>query len=506
MSDAPEPMQPEPARYWLSRFVYLRAIGFVYTVAFLVLYHQWPGLIGERGLEPAQRFLARLPAGTSFWELPSIFRFGVSDQRLALLSGFGLGLSIAVMLGVENGFVMTALWALYMSFVHVGQDFYGYGWELLLLEAGFLAIFLCPWRSLAPLRDRVATPVVMWLVRWLVFRVMLGAGLIKIRGDACWRDLSCLVHHYETQPVPHPLSWLLHKAPLWFHQAGVIVNHLVELVAPFGVLGPRRARHLCGGAIVLFQAMLIASGNLSFLNWLTIAVALACFDDSLWQRVLPQALAARAAALQASAETSRPRTVAVWLLAAVVAVLSYAPIENMLSPRQRMNTSFDPLHLVNSYGAFGSVGKTRDEVILEGTSDTVITPSTRFRPYEFKCKPGDVMRRPCLITPYHHRLDWQMWFAALGDYRSEPFIVHLVYKLLRGEPAVLALMADNPFPEAPPRFVRAQRYRYEFTELGDASGAWWRREWLGSYLPPLSVDDPSLSAFLRAYGFIDAGE
>jgi hypothetical protein len=174
----------------------------------------------------------------------------------------------------------------------------------------------------------------------------------------------------------------------------------------------------------------------------------------------------------------------------------------MLSRRQRMNTSFDPMHLVNSYGAFGSVGKARDEVILEGTSDAVLGPNTRWKPYEFKCKPGDVMRRPCLITPYHLRLDWQMWFAALSDYENEPWIIHLIYKLLHNDRGVLDLLANRPFPDRPPRFIRAERYRYRFTKPGEGDGAWWARERIGAYLPPLAKDDPSVREFLELQGWL----
>jgi hypothetical protein len=193
---------------------------------------------------------------------------------------------------------------------------------------------------------------------------------------------------------------------------------------------------------------------------------------------------------------------ALGLLAATVLLLSYDPVVNMLSPRQRMNSSFDPLHLVNSYGAFGSVGKVRDEVILEGTSDPHPGPNSRWLAYELPCKPGDVNRRPCLITPYHLRLDWQMWFAALGDYEREPWLIHLIDKLLHGDRGALSLLANDPFPNAAPRFIRAQRYRYRFTRWGEHTSAWWHREYLGPYLPPLGRDDPEVREFLNAHGWL----
>jgi hypothetical protein len=487
--------------FWLTRFLYLRGLGFIYAIGFLILREQQLPLFGSHGLLPAALIMERRHANVGFWQQPSLFWFDVSDHALSLLSNLGLGLACLVLCGLENALAMAALWALYMSFVHVGQVFYGYGWETLLLEAGFLGIFLCPITTLLPLRDRSAMPpVLLVLLRWLLFRLMLGAGLIKLRGDPCWRDFTCLIYHYETQPNPHPLSWLLHQAPPWFHRFGVGFNHLVELIAPFFVFGPRRARLIAGALIVAFQTTLILSGNLSFLNWLTIVIAFGCFDDAALRVVLPRALFRRSQWLQ---ENQRPSRVRRWLyrgLALLVALLSISPVLNMLSPRQQMNTSFEPLHLVNSYGAFGSIGKHRDEVILEGTRDDPHNPRAHWREYEFKCKPGDVHRRPCWITPYHYRLDWQMWFAALSDYENEPWLVHLIYKLLQNDAGVQQLLANRPFPDAPPRYIRAERYRYRFTHFG--SPDWWERQRIGTYLPPLSIDNPSLLEFLGQYGLV----
>lgn len=244
-----------------------------------------------------------------------------------------------------------------------------------------------------------------WLLRWLVFRVMLGAGRIKLRGDACWQDLTCLVTYYETQPVPHFLSWYLHSMPTWFHRLGVAFNHFVELFVSWFAFGPRRVRHLAGGVLVLFQWTLIASGNLSFLNWLTILPALACFDDTLWRRVLPRRLVDASERARGQSRPSRCHNRTISALVVVVALLSVAPLRNLFAREQVMNTSFGRLHLVNSYGAFGRVGRTRNEVVLQGTRDEVLTEDTDWREYEWKCKPSDPRRRPCWITPYHYRLD-----------------------------------------------------------------------------------------------------
>ncbi len=496
--------------YWLTRFVILRLLGLVYFVAFLCLTRQALPLIGEQGLLPAGLFLQRLEAyfGSrwgAFLQVPSLFWIDVSDRVLFAGACAGVVLSLLVLLGFANAILLAVLWALYLSFVHVGQDWYGYGWEIQLLETGLLAIFLCPLLDPRPFPRRPPPEPVFFLFRWMTFRIMLGAGLIKLRGDPCWRELTCLDFHYETQPIPNPLSRLLHFTPHWFQRLGVLFNHVCELVAPWFVFGPRRARHVAGVLLLAFQVILILSGNLSFLNYLTIVPILACFDDSLLRRILPRRLAARAARAAADASPSALQGVAVAALVVVVATLSVLPVTNLMSSRQAMNTSFDRLHLVNTYGAFGSVGRERRQIVFEGTDDPVVTDRTRWREYHYRCQPVDPHSRPCVVSPYHYRLDWQIWFAAMSTPDRYPWTVNLSWKLLHNDPGALSLLGNNPFPASPPRYVRAQLYRYEFTPLGDPSGDWWRRKLLGAWLPPLSADDPRLIRFMAAHGWIPAG-
>ena len=477
--------------YAMTRFLIVRLLGVVYFVAFLILLRQGDALIGHAGLLPADRFLDRVLAavdsrGAAVAELPTLFWLDASDTALHVVGWTGLVLSAAVVCGVTNALVQLVLWALYLSVVQVGPLFWGYGWATQLAETGFLAIFLCPLLSLRPFPPHDPPIAVVWCFRWLIVRIMLGAGLIKLRGDPCWRDFTCLVFHYETQPIPNPLSRWLNAQPRWFHVAGVAFNHLVELGAPFLVIGPRRARVVAGWLFVAFQTTLILSGNLSFLNWLTIVPALACFDDRAlgWHRPV--------------APPARAHVIVGWAVAGLVAVLSVNPVMNLLSPRQAMNRSFDPLHLVNTYGAFGSVGRERDEVIIEGTRDASVGPDTQWLAYELPCNPGDVARRPCVVSPYHYRLDWQLWFAAMSTANREPWLVRLVDRLLRGDRDVEALFAVDPFPDAPPRFVRIRRFRYHFTRPGDGSPDWWTRTLIGEYLRPMSRDDPALRAYLDA--------
>lgn len=495
-----------PSTYWLTRFVILRLLGFVYLFAFLSLAHQVLPLIGKDGLLPAATYLRRIAEhlggrGEGFLQLPTLFWLDVSDPLLVALAWSGVILSALVLAGYANAALMLVLWALYTSFANIGQLWYGYGWEIQLQETGFLAIFLCPLLDGRPFPRRPPPLLVIWMFRWLAFRIMLGAGLIKIRGDACWRDLTCLDYHYETQPIPNPFSRLLHFMPGWFQKLGVLFNHLVELVAPWFAFGPRLARRVAGGLMVLFQLVLIFSGNLSFLNWLTIVPALACLDDALLRRLLPRRLVRRAACAARSALPSRGQQAAVALLATAVVALSYYPVRNLLSSRQAMNTSFNRLHLVNTYGAFGSVGQKRPEIVFEGTRDRVLSPATRWTPYEFKCKPGAPGRRPCLISPYHYRIDWQIWFAAMSEPNRHKWTIHFVWKLLHNDAGTLSLLAENPFPGEPPRYIRAVLYDYTFAPPWNPEGLWWERRPLGLWLPPLSAGDPRLRQFLELNGW-----
>jgi hypothetical protein len=493
--------------YRLTRWAILRLLGFVYLVAFLSLANQVLPLIGKNGLLPAESYLRQIEGelgsrSHGFLGLPSLFWLDCSDRSLQTLAWAGVLLSIPVVLGFSNAILMALLWALYLSFVQVGQIWYGYGWESQLLETGFLSIFLCPLLDARPFPPRPPPAVVIWLFRWLSFRIMLGAGLIKMRHDPCWRDLTCLYHHYETQPLPNPLSRLLHFMPRWFHRLEVLWNHFIELVAVWFGFGPRPFRHAAGLLLVSFQAILILSGNLSFLNWLTIVPMLAFFDDSLLRRFLPRALVRRSQGETGQSRPGLPHTIAAAGLAALVAWLSIDPVLNLLSSGQAMNTSYNRFHLVNSYGAFGSVSRERREIVFEGTADAAITEETRWKEYQFKAKPGDPFRRPAMVSPYHHRLDWQIWFAAMSSPRSHPWTLHFVWKLLQGDPGTLGLLDGNPFPDAPPRFIRAGLYRYQFAPLGDPSGAWWRRTRIGSWLPPLSLEDPDLRRALSFMGWL----
>ena len=495
--------------YRLTQFMILRLVGLVYFTAFLVAAQQLIPLIGHDGLLPVDLLMERLETHFgSKWNgckaLPSVFWWNHSDAFIQGVMWTGVALSFLVMCGLANVPVMFLLWALYLSLLPIGQVWYGYGWDMQLLETGFLAMFLCPLLDPRPFPARAPPVLIIWLFRWLIFRIMLGAGLIKIRGNEVWRDLTALFYHYETQPVPNPLSRLLHFMPAWFHKGGVLWNHFVELVVPWFGFGPRLARHIAGLLMVSFMVVLIFSGNLSFLNWLTIIPALACFDDSFWRKVLPHIITARAdAAARANTRRSDVQQIVVLAYAMIVAFLSFiGPVPNLIKEGQAMNDSFDRFHLVNTYGAFGTIDKVRHEIVFEGTSEPVAEDLAEWRPYEFKVKPGEVKRRPAVITPYHYRLDWQIWFPWHQG-GAQSWTYHFVWKLLHNDPGTLSLLANNPFPDAPPRYIRAVLYRYEFAPPGNAEGAWWQRERVQRFwMPALSKDDPRLVQLMRNAGWL----
>lgn len=477
---------------WMSRLLFQRAMGVLYLIAFVIALNQFRPLLGERGLLPVPQYVKE----ASFLQSPSLFFLWPKDIAFQAAAWIGILLSIVVIAGLADRYsvgvsfaVWGALWILYLSFVNVGQIFYGFGWESILLEAGFYTMFLGP-RGVAPPR------VIFWLLWWLLFRVMFGAGLIKLRGDPCWRDLTCLNYHYETQPMPNPFSWYLHWGPEWTRKAGVVINHIAELIVPWGYFLIAPVRAVAGILTMVFQALIMVSGNLSFLNALTFVLTIPTLDD----RWLGIPLALRRTFIRPPDPTLQ---MLAWIVAGITVLLSINPVRNMISARQMMNFSYNPLHLVGTYGAFGGITRSRDEIVIEGTDDTVIGPGTVWKAYEFKGKPGDPERRPPQIAPYHLRLDWLMWFAAMGSYAQHPWFLHLVEKLLQGDPATLALLRDNPFSRRPPHFIRAELYRYRFSTPDEKrkTGAWWVRQWQADYFPAVALDTPGFQRVLEQLGW-----
>lgn len=493
--------------YWLTRFMILRLLGIVYAVAFLVAINEIIPLIGSDGLLPVGIYLKQVSnalgsTSAGFARLPSLFWFDHSDAALLTVSWIGFVISCMMIAGYTNAILLTILWFLYMSIVHAGQEWYGYGWEIQLLETGFLAIFLCPLLDTSPFPKKAPPKTIIILFRWLIFRIMLGSGLIKIRGDEIWRNGTALFYHFETQPIPGPLSRWFHFLPYSLLKIGVWFNFLGELVAPWFVFWPRPGRHFAGVIIVLFQITIILSGNLSFLNWLTIIPALACFDDGFWARILPRRIVSKANTAAMQEVPSRAMVTTAWVITIIIAILSIQPALNLISSQQLMNTSYDPLELVNTYGAFGTVGKERMNVVFEGTTDETPNDSTSWKPYIYKGLPVPLDKRPPQIAPYQLHLDWQMWFASMATPDEYPWIYNLVWKLLHNDPNITGLFAGNPFSGRPPRYVRAVLYRYSFAKPGNNKNLWWNRERLGLWIPAMSANDSTLVSYLKAEGLI----
>ncbi|MCP9995056.1 lipase maturation factor family protein [Streptomyces werraensis] len=455
--------------YWTSRLVFQKGLAALYLVAFAAAALQFRALIGERGMLPVPRFVERVPARRS----PSLFHLHYSDRFFAGCAWAGFAVAAALLAGADALVPLWAAmllwlvpWALYLSIVNVGQTWYAFGWESLLLEVGFLGVFLG--------NDGVAPPVVvLFLLRWVLFRVEFGAGLIKMRGDECWRRLTCLDHHHETQPMPGPLSWFFHHLPKPLHRVETAANHVTQLAVPFLLFAPQPVASAAAALMIVTQLWLVLSGNFAWLNWITIVLALPAVA---WPSDVPPV-----------GDAPLWYVVVVLAVSALLLGLSHAPVRNMLSRRQVMNRSFDPLHLVNTYGAFGTVGRVRHEVVLEGTADEAPREDSDWREYEFKGKPGDPRRWPRQFAPYHLRLDWLMWFAALSPAYASPWFGRLVERLLENDPDTLRLLRRSPFPaDAPPRHIRARLFRYRFTtwrELRE-TGACWERTYVREFLPP----------------------
>ena len=471
--------------YDIARAVLQRGVAAIFLVAFASALAQFPALLGDTGLLPVRRFTAVVP----FRRAPSLFHWRYSDRMLRLLAWAGIGVSAALVVGLPQAgpawlpmLAFLLLFAGYLSIVNVGQTFYSFGWESLLVEAGFIVAFLGA--------DAVPTPVpVLLFLRWLVFRLEFGAGMIKIRGGREWRDLTALYYHHETQPMPNPVSWFAHHLPRWVHRGEVLGNHVVQLGMPFLLFAPQPVASAAAGVIVLSQLWLVVTGNFAWLNWITIVLAFAAIDDASLTWFAGLVLPGPAAPVAAGpGETPLWFVIVVLVVTLGLLVLSYWPARNLLSRRQLMNASFNPYHLVNAYGAFGTVTKERYEVVVEGTASPDPRLATDWQEYRFRGKPGDPARLPGQFAPYHLRLDWLMWFLALGSRDTHWFEVFLV-RLLQGDRATLKMLAGNPFPEHPPTSVRARVFLYRFSTRAEhrASRDWWVRTEVGVLVPPVSL-------------------
>jgi predicted DCC family thiol-disulfide oxidoreductase YuxK len=581
-------LQIEPARFALTQWVFVRLLAVVYAIAFGSLTVQVTGLLGAHGVLPVGDYfkaVAESAGGARYVFVPSVFWMNYSDGALVGVCWAGVAIAVVVMAGFFERAGLAILFVLYLSLSSAGQEFLSFQWDSLLLEAGFLAIFLGNAR------------VVVWLFRWLLFRLMFMSGAVKLLShDKTWRDLSALSFHYWTQPLPNRISWYMEQLPEWFQRMSTAFVLGVEVGIPFLIFAPRRLRIFGAKWLLILQVLIFLTGNYTFFNLLAMALCVFLFDDRSFERSwwtgrkpVQTTLSTRRGIVERLGgkrwRLGTERSVPVfarwwmgrkpvlttlssrggileglggkrWRLGTEKSVPVFArwwmgrkPVQTTLSTRGgileglggkrwrlgtersvpvfarwekavvalmtgvvltiglgRMIETFarepvEPLHsivkytapleIVNSYGLFAMMTTARPEIIVEGSMD-----GDTWRAYSFRYKPGDLGRAPRWVEPHQPRLDWQMWFAALGNYRENPWFVNFAVKLLEGSPEVRGLLEADPFGGKAPQYVRAVLYEYSFTDAEERrrTGNWWKRDAKGLYLPAVGLKAVSVNA------------
>jgi hypothetical protein len=476
----------------VAGWVFGRMLGIVYFIAFWSLARQVVGLIGHDGILPAHAYMDNVRAWASAEQigidryrlLPTLCWISTSDAFLEALCAGGAALASLLIAGVAPLVVLPLLWLTYLSLSVVGQDFLSFQWDALLLETGFLAIFIVPAVGRERFRDAADPPRLgVWLLLWLLFRLMVGSGAVKLAsGDPTWRNLTALTFHYETQPIPTPISWYAYHLPVWLHNASTAAVLATELLVPFLIFGPRRLRILACVLLVGLQTLIALTGNYTFFNLLAASLCVFLLDDLALARFV------RARPVRATSRLRRGVLITVIVVTLPTSVLEFTRGFGVdiagLPPVTAIAALASPFRSVNSYGLFAIMTTTRPEIIVEGSDDGV-----QWKRYDFKYKAGDLKRRPPWVAPHQPRLDWQMWFAALGRYETEPWFQNFCVRLLEGSPDVLGLLERNPFPVRPPRYVRAVLHRYRFSDASARrdTGVWWTDERMGDYSPVLSL-------------------
>ena len=502
-----------PTYFWARRW-FLRALGLTYLVAFASLWVQVDGLVGSNGVSPLNQFLPAVYErfGRSAYSLlPTLCWLDSSNGFLHFLCGGGVVLSLLLILGIAPALLLVVLFVFYLSLTIAGQTFLSFQWDILLLETGFLSIFLAPWRlwprelmwrpgSATPATGSPVSRPGLFLLKFLLFKLTLMSGVVKLTsGDDCWWNLTALDYHYWSQPLPTVFAWWADKSPEWFKHFSVAFCLVVEIIVPFFIWAPRRPRLIAAGLMIFLQIVIAVTGNYCFFNLLTIALCLLLIDDSVAASLCRGVLLHRVpdtATQRRGYNCALPLQDRLCSYAAIAVVIvtlpinawlifsAFKPHEEWPRPLIAIYGRLEPFRIVNGYGLFRVMTKERGEIVIEGSADGI-----DWLPYEFKWKPGDVMRAPGWCAPHQPRLDWQMWFAALGSYRENPWFGRLIVRL-EWSRDVSRLLAKNPFSHEPPRYIRAMFYRYRFTTLRERSetGAWWKREELREYLPTVSLD------------------
>lgn len=489
---------PENPTYFLSRSLFLRALGLIYGIAILSLWTQILGLVGHDGILPIGEYLEAVKksiGSQAYWRLPTLLWINVSDATIHVLCASGLALSLALVLGLMPLVATAGLWLVYLSLAVAGRDFTHFQWDTLLLETGLLAVFLSParWR-LDTSAESPPSKVILFLFYWLLFRLMFMSGFVKLTSaDPTWWGLSALDIHYQTQPLPTWIGWVFHQAPTSFHRASVFVMFVIELVLPAFIFAWRPSRKIAFGAFVFLMTLITLTGNYGFFNLLTIAICLLLLDDAFWRRFYPRWAALPNRDATPLERKSWAMTLGAGAIACLIVLVSavqmaprFLPARWIPSPMVQVHQWLSPFRSINSYGLFARMTTTRPEIIIEGSQDGV-----EWKAYEFKWKPGVLEQRPRFVAPHMPRIDWQMWFAALGHYQNSWFIPFLT-RLLEHNPQVLALLKTNPFPDQAPRYIRATLFEYRFSDASTRkqTGQWWTRKRLGPYCPTLTLRQP----------------
>jgi len=471
----------EPAAHELTARLFLSGLAWVYLFAFVSLGVQVIGLVGGEGLLPLREHLAAVTrhfGAERYWLFPSLFWLAASDAVLQGACWAGAACAALALLGVRPRACLAAMFLLYLSLFDAGQAFTAFQWDLLLLEAGFLAWALHPHPRL-----------LVWVGRWLVFRFMLMSGLVKLLGDPVWADATALGHHFATQPLPAPPAWPASRLPDALLRAGAIATLAVELAVPFLIALPRRPRFVAAAAFAVFQAVILLTGNYGFFNLLTLVLCVTLLDDAALRAALPAGLLRRLRPRPPAPASTLDRGLAGGYVALSVVLGTLQLVETCRSPAPgdryaALLERASALRLVNRYGPFKSMTQERPEIVIEASDD-----GQRWRELEFRYKPGDVSRPPDWNVPHQPRLDWQMWFAAPETQREHPWFAALLRGLLRGTPSVTALLEPRSLGSTPPKYVRALLYDYRFADAGERShGRWWTRQPLGLYFPAVRLD------------------
>ena len=481
-----------PPTYAISGRIFLHLLGFIYLVAFVSFWVQLGGLNGENGILPARDFFQKakeILGAEAYWQFPSVCWFAASDRALYGWCGAGVIVSALLMFGFAPLPCLVFLWVDYLSLTVAGQIFYQFQWDILLLEAGFLSIFLSPLSlSLAKAQDPPGPA--RFLLIWLLFRLVFASGVVKLSsGDPAWLNGTALNYHFFTQPLPTALAWFAQQLPGWWQLMSVRVMFFVEIVLPFFLFAPRRPRLFAAAGISLLQILIALTGNYGFFNLLTLALCLLAIDDAVW-RVWTGAKQIRDSAVRHSSRYLPRRILLVVSL--IIFSLSLVPLASAfrrplpaLAPLVALYQTIAPLRTINGYGLFAVMTKERREILIQGSEDGVT-----WKPYRFRFKPEDPRRAPGWMAPYMPRLDWQMWFAALGNAQDNPWFFNFLERLLSHSISVTDLLGEDPFAGRPPRWVRALSDRYTFTTVAERqqTGKWWNVEPVAIYCRELSLE------------------